>query len=130
MSQATPPSPKRGEVWRVDFDPTEGSEMQKARPAVVISSDAIGTLPVKLVAPITQWKAIFEKNIWHVRLSPTERSGLTKESAVDALQVRSADTSVASAPARKLPLPPRRPPRHVRMASLGPLLGARHGRSR
>jgi len=93
MSQATPPSPKRGEIWRVDFDPTEGSEMQKARPAVVISSDAIGTLPVKLVAPITQWKAIFEKNIWHVRLSPTERSGLTKESAVDALQVRSADTS-------------------------------------
>jgi len=93
MSKATLPNPKRGEVWRVNFDPTKGSEIRKARPAVVISSDAIGVLPVRLVAPITGWKSKFEKNIWHVHLKPTKRNGLTKESAVDALQVRSADTS-------------------------------------
>lgn len=80
-------------MWRVDFDPTKGSEIRKVRPAVVISSDAVGVLPVRLVAPITGWKSAFEKNIWHVHLKPTKRNGLTKESAADALQVRSADTS-------------------------------------
>lgn len=32
-------SPKRGEIWWVQFDPSIGSEIQKTRPAVVISSD-------------------------------------------------------------------------------------------
>lgn len=32
-------NPKRGEVWWVAFDPSVGSEIQKTRPAVVISND-------------------------------------------------------------------------------------------
>jgi mRNA interferase MazF len=32
---------RRGEVWWVDLDPTRGSEIQKTRPAVVISADAL-----------------------------------------------------------------------------------------
>ena len=88
-----PSNPRRGEVWRVSFDPAQGSEMKKTRPAVVISSDAVGTLPVRLVAPLTGWKSYFEKNLWHVRLSPTKRNGLDKESAADALQIRSVDVS-------------------------------------
>jgi len=83
------PKPKRGEVWTVDFDPTRGAEIQKQRPAVVISSDSIGKLPLKLVVPVTAWNTAFENNIWHVRLSPTPQSGLSKPSAADALQVRS-----------------------------------------
>jgi mRNA interferase MazF len=31
---------KRGEVWWVDFDPSIGGEMQKQRPAVIISNNA------------------------------------------------------------------------------------------
>lgn len=31
---------KRGEVWRVNFDPSVGGEMQKQRPAVVVSNNA------------------------------------------------------------------------------------------
>ena len=31
--------PKRGEVWWVNFDPSLGSEIQKVRPAVVISNN-------------------------------------------------------------------------------------------
>lgn len=31
---------KRGEVWWVDFDPSIGGEIQKRRPAVVVSNDA------------------------------------------------------------------------------------------
>lgn len=81
--------PKRGEVWTVDFDPTKGAEIQKQRPAVVISSDAVGKLPLKLVVPITNWSAAFENNLWHVRLEPNATNGLSKSSAADALQVRS-----------------------------------------
>lgn len=81
--------PKRGEVWTVDFDPTKGAEIQKQRPAIVISSDAVGKLPVKLVVPITKGSPAFESNIWHVRLEPHANNGLTKPSAADALQVRS-----------------------------------------
>jgi mRNA interferase MazF len=42
--------PKRGEIWLVNFDPTIGAEIKKVRPAVVISSDAVGKLPIKLMA--------------------------------------------------------------------------------
>jgi hypothetical protein len=43
----------RGDVWLVNFDPTLGTEIRKTQPAVIISSDAVGRLPIKLVAPIT-----------------------------------------------------------------------------
>lgn len=31
---------KRGEVWWVNFDPSLGGEVQKRRPAVIVSNDA------------------------------------------------------------------------------------------
>lgn len=31
--------PKRGEVWWVNFDPSFGSEVQKTRPAVIVSNN-------------------------------------------------------------------------------------------
>ena len=52
-------TPRRREIWLVNFDPTVGREIQKTRPAVVVNSDAVGRLPIKLVAPITDWKAYF-----------------------------------------------------------------------
>lgn len=85
------PFPKRGEVWDVSFDPTLRAEIRKTRPAVVVSSDAIGKLPIKLVAPITEWKPAFAGNLWHVRIEPDDKNGLTKSSATDALQVRGVD---------------------------------------
>ena len=45
------PNPGRGEVWDIDFDLTVGAEIQKTRPAVVLSINSIGHLPIKLVAP-------------------------------------------------------------------------------
>ena len=79
---------KRGDIWLVSFDQTRGSEISKTRPAVIISSDAVGILPVKLVAPLTGWDSRYERNIWHVKVNPTCSNGLTKPSAVDALQIR------------------------------------------
>jgi len=37
-SRADPP--RRGEVWWVAFDPSVGGEIQKTRPAVIVSNDA------------------------------------------------------------------------------------------
>ena len=83
--------PKRGEIWLVNFDPTVGSEIKKIRPAIVISSDAAGKLPIKLVAPITDWKPYFAKNFWHVKIETNTEIGLTKASAIDSLQLRGMD---------------------------------------
>jgi mRNA-degrading endonuclease toxin of MazEF toxin-antitoxin module len=47
----TNPTPLRGEVWRIKFDPAEGDEIKKVRTAVVISENAIGRLKLKIVVP-------------------------------------------------------------------------------
>jgi len=83
--------PERGDLWLVNFDPTLGSEIRKIRPAVVVSSDAVGRLPVKLVAPLTDWKAHYSANLWHVRIDPDPVNGLFKISAADTLQMRGMD---------------------------------------
>ena len=83
--------PRRGDVWLVNLDPTIGTEIRKTRPAIVVSSDAIGRLPIKLVAPVTDWKDILARNAWHIRLEPSAVNGLTKISAADTLQLRGLD---------------------------------------
>lgn len=44
---------KRGDIWLVSLDPTVGSELRKTRPAVIVSSDGVGRLPLKVVVPQT-----------------------------------------------------------------------------
>jgi mRNA interferase MazF len=43
-SSAVETPPIRGEVWLVSFDPSLGGEIQKTRPAVVISNDTANAL--------------------------------------------------------------------------------------
>jgi mRNA interferase MazF len=91
ISLSSSSNPSRGDVWLVNFDPTIGDEIRKTRPAVIVSSDGIGRLPVKLVAPITEWKDAFSGNPWHIRIDPDAQNGLQKTSAADALQLRGMD---------------------------------------
>jgi len=45
---------KRGDVFRVNFDPTVGSEAKKTRPAVIVSNDINNThSPIISISPIT-----------------------------------------------------------------------------
>ncbi len=79
----------RGEVWLVRLQPTEGSEISKIRPAVIVSDDRIGILPLKVIVPITGWRPEHQQKSWMVRINPNEENGLSKPSAADAFQVRS-----------------------------------------
>ncbi len=45
---------KRGDVWWVDFDPARGGEIQKIRPAVVISNNSSNEILNRIqVVPLT-----------------------------------------------------------------------------
>jgi mRNA interferase MazF len=80
---------KRGEIWRISLDPSIGAEIRKTRPALILSVDAIGSLPLRVVVPITGWKDKFAQATWLVRVEPDSANNLEKPSAVDTFQVRS-----------------------------------------
>jgi mRNA interferase MazF len=80
---------RRGEVWLINLDPTVGAEIRKTRPAVIVSEDAIGILPLRVVVPLTEWKERYAIAPWLVRVEPDEDNNLDKPSAADAFQIRS-----------------------------------------
>jgi mRNA interferase MazF len=86
---ATVPAPKRGEIWLVDFDPATGAEIRKVRPAVVISVDTVGRLPLRMVVPVTDWKPQYASYPWFVELTASAANGLIKDSGADAFQTKS-----------------------------------------
>lgn len=81
---------KTSEVWLVNFDPTVGAEIQKSRPAIIVNRESIGILPLRVIVPVTDWKDRFADRAWMVRVEPDGSNGLTKVSAVDTFQIRSA----------------------------------------
>jgi mRNA interferase MazF len=83
------PQPRRGEIWLVRFDPSVGAEIRKIRPALVISVDTIGRLPLRIVVPLTDWQAAFAQLPWFVYVPASQTSGLTKDSGADTFQVKS-----------------------------------------
>jgi len=78
----------RGEVWLINLDPTLGAEIRKTRPAVIVSEDAIGLLPLRVVVPLTEWRERYEITPWLVRIEPDVDNNLDKLSAADAFQIR------------------------------------------
>ncbi len=80
---------KRGDIWLINLDPTLGAEIKKTRPAIIVSSDAVGVLPLKVIVPLTDWKERYEVAAWMVEVEPDSQNGLEKTSAADTFQVRS-----------------------------------------
>lgn len=83
---------KQGEIWEINLSPTVGAEIKKKRPAVIVSDDAIGILPLKIIVPITDWKDRFQGALWLVQIEPDNQNNLIKPSAADIFQVRSVST--------------------------------------
>ena len=88
MSALLPsPSPLRGEVWMLNFDPTRGHEQAGTRPALIISVDVFnaGHADLVIVLPITSRSKGVRS---HVAVRPPE-GGLSIESYIKCEDVRS-----------------------------------------
>jgi len=80
---------KQGEIWQINLDPTIGSEMKKVRPCIILNSNMVGKLALKVVAPLTDFKEHYSLVPWMVIIKPNTQNGLKKTSAIDLFQVRS-----------------------------------------
>ncbi|HEX3034372.1 MAG TPA: type II toxin-antitoxin system PemK/MazF family toxin [Thermodesulfobacteriota bacterium] len=80
---------KQREIWLINLDPTIGAELKKTRPCVILSNNAIGVLPLKVIVPITDYKPRYDKVSWMVKVSPNSMNNLDKASVIDLFQVRS-----------------------------------------
>jgi mRNA interferase MazF len=78
---------KNGEVWLVNFEPQIGQEIKKTRPAIIVNSDALGVLPLKVVVPLTD--GLKQQQTWMAKFSPSQKNGLSKTSFADCFQVKS-----------------------------------------
>jgi mRNA interferase MazF len=80
---------QKGEVHTVDLEPTRGAEMQKLRPAVIVSNNIINDAGAMVViCPITD--STGKKSPIHI-LVPEKEGGLKKESVVHCAQLRAVD---------------------------------------
>ena len=80
---------KQGEIWQINLDPTIGSEMKKIRPCIILNNNTVGKLPLKVIAPLTDFKEHYRVIPWMVIVEPNSKNGLKKISAIDLFQVRS-----------------------------------------
>ena len=81
-------TPKRGDIIRLDFDPSAGHEQQGTRPALVLSPEAFNRFGMALACPVTRGGAFARGQAWTVALSG---AGLVTEGVVLCNQVRTVD---------------------------------------
>lgn len=72
--------PKRGEVYWVAFDPSVGGEIQKTRPAIIVSNDAANNaLNRVVVVPLTSQVAKLYPGEAFVHLSGEKRKAMADQ---------------------------------------------------
>ena len=81
--------PKRGEIYLVSLDPTVGSEINKTRPALIVSNNINNQLSKTVtVIPITsQVKKVYPFEVF----ISSQESGLFKDSKAKCDQIRTID---------------------------------------
>ncbi len=81
---------KRGHVYVVDLDPTQGHEIRKTRPAVVVSNNDLNEIsPIVLVMPITTGTYEY---VLRIPIAKSE-GGLHKQSVIATEHIRAVDKS-------------------------------------
>ncbi|HCI80949.1 MAG TPA: hypothetical protein DHW02_14810 [Ktedonobacter sp.] len=86
-------SPRRGEIWDVNWSPGRGAEQQGTRPALVVQNDrgnASPSYPLTIVASMSRTERELPL---HVRISPNEENGLTDYTDVKCEQVMTIEKS-------------------------------------
>jgi mRNA interferase MazF len=79
----------RGELWRLSLSSEPRRKQGETRLVVLLSSDALGVLPLRVVVPLTNWEENYREAPWMVYVPPVLRSGLEFAQAADTLQIRS-----------------------------------------
>ncbi len=80
--------PKRGDIIRLDFDPSAGHEQQGTRPALVLSPEAFNRFGMALACPVTRGGAFARGQAWTV---PLVGASLGTDGVVLCNQVRTVD---------------------------------------
>ena len=86
--------PRRGDIIRLDFDPSAGHEQQGTRPALVLSPEAFNQFGMALACPVTRGGNFARGRAWIV---PLAGSGLMTDGVVLCNQVRTVDWKVRRA---------------------------------
>ncbi len=88
---------RRGDIYFVDLNPTQGREQAGRRPVLVLSVDAINKLPLVVTVVVGSKGTNISRNYpTNVRLS-AEESGLPLETVFLCFQIRSLDPDRFSA---------------------------------
>lgn len=85
-----PSNPQPGEIWLVTFEPNVGSEIDKIRPAVVVSVPGFTYLPLRIVVPV-RGSVHARDFVWFVPIKSSTLNRLAKDSEIDASQVHAFD---------------------------------------
>jgi mRNA interferase MazF len=89
----SPLSPRRGEIWDVNWSPGRGAEQQGTRPALIIQNDrgnASLSYPLTIVASMSRTERELPL---HVRIAPSEENGLTDFTDVKCEQIMTVEKS-------------------------------------
>jgi mRNA interferase MazF len=76
--------PKRDEVWLVSLDPAQGSEIQKTRPAIIVSpNESNAHLRTVIIAPMTSTERQYPTRVSITFLNVRGQVALDQIRAVD-----------------------------------------------
>lgn len=93
----------RGEIWELAFPKTKENSTAHPIFVLILSSDALGVLPLRIVVPLVPWLDRYASVPWMVRVPPVLHSGLDAPAAADALRMQSVSTALLTRRVGELP---------------------------
>src|SRR5437660_11854082 len=88
-----PQSPRRGEIWDVDWSPRRSDEQKGIRPALIIQNDRGNTSPSYPLTIVASMSRTERELPLHVRIAPSEENGLTDFTDVKCEQLMTIEKS-------------------------------------